>query len=495
VKSKILTLRIGLASLVTTAVLAVYGEFETIIAFWLLLLCFYPALYFASHGRYFSIKVIVWVGFITQAVTIILFYLSPDSYAFQRHRPFNFTGIESLDVSFRLGMFLVVMVLIGRILEKFIRDPIATRLNMNYGAISLGYNNRKSNHSAGKVNRNNNFYYIIILIILLIPINALMFDYGIAITGVAPPDLPYKISGISTYLVKFIMPFVLAVLYMRTGRDSLFLVIALGIYSSIIGVSTASRSAAFIVIMAPLVFSVLDRRWLIFLLSFSFFSVAVGLATFSRELVYLSDEYGVYADTSLNIFDTAFEVFKDKSASAFLLIFLSIIGRMASFQEVFLASQMNPDVVGGGLVIFIKSIHWSFIDIDHSTIHLEYLGYTIPLDFYNALGSVYSYVLAASNASPIYILLYSVYLSVLAIICEHYVKVLFFKYELNTFFVKPLMFIFAIAISIGPGNPLNYLMLFIVLSLALLPRIKFIKRLVTIAIDPSQGFGIRARGK
>lgn len=52
-----------------------------------------------------------------------LFYLYPETYQFQNHRPFYFTGMESLQVFYKVGIFLLAFLFVASILERLLKQP------------------------------------------------------------------------------------------------------------------------------------------------------------------------------------------------------------------------------------------------------------------------------------------------------------------------------------------------------------------------------------
>jgi len=441
-----------------TVVLLAAGEDETVTAWWLMMICFLPALIGVHRSSFLSIKIVVWTAFAAQAATMPHFYLVPERYTFQWHRPFGFTGLESFQVFYKLGFFLFVFALIAKVLENVINQwsrrsfafPLDARQLVGQSQCAPGWK------QVGRKTSFINIGFICLVMLLVLPLNNWMFEMGVGLTGVKPPELPFRLSGLLTYFAKFFVPVLLAVLYIHTRRKSFFLVSILGVYSVLIGVATASRSAALIVVMAPLIFAWIDRRLMLFFVAFVFAVISFSATTNSRELIFFVDSAFVSGgDVSLGLIGTALNALAAVELSNVLNSIPSFFGRIAGFREQFLASQVNPDALGGGWAIWIKSIHWSLIDLGHDAMHLEVLGYTVPEGFYMGLSSGYSYVLATMNVdnSWFYLILFSLYMTLFVMILEVSIIRGFVRYAINPVLIYPAVFVMTLGFVISIGNP------------------------------------------
>jgi hypothetical protein len=129
--------RLGLFSLLLTLILLTLGQFQTVIAWWIMLACLLPALTWSTNSRALSVKIFVWITLITQGVTVLNFYLDPSKYSFQSHRPFHFTGLESLQVFYKVGIFLMVFLSVTNILERLLKLPRKKGNLLSVGDIDL----------------------------------------------------------------------------------------------------------------------------------------------------------------------------------------------------------------------------------------------------------------------------------------------------------------------------------------------------------------------
>lgn len=452
-----------------------FGHWQTSTACLLFLLCVAPAWLLGSKSRLFSVKVILGTVVLTVGVTLLLFYLLPENYHYQSHRRFHFTAVESFPVSAKLGLFLVLFVFATRILEKM--------LPLSISAIAYGYPRTQPVHQAyfGNIpyiylkSRSLVFQIAIVLIIVLaIPLNTWMFDRGIGITGVAPTEaLPFKLNGILTYTEKLIIPGIITLLYSYTCRSSLGFVLFLAFYAAFLGVATASRGAALLVMVLPLFFAWVDRRYMLFLVALLATGFAILLTTEARTFLHVVEDNLTSLNNSLGIIGSQYEAFRligDDFIYRILMIFPTFLGRIESFYMLFMSSQFDANAVGGPWPILLKSLHWGLVDLGHDAVHQEFFGHTVPIGFYNAAGTIASYAFWASNGHLWMLLFFTLTSSFFLVTFEFSVRRVFYKYELAPFLLAPFVFIVSIFYYMSPGWPvLNFIWLFF-LFFAFVPR-------------------------
>lgn len=481
---KVMT-RIALISFFLTLVFLALGKAELIIAWWIMILCLLPAIILVQGSSFVSLKVAVWLAFISQAVTMPMFYLRPEAYQFQSHRPFGFTGFEALPVFLPLGIFLLALLASAALLSslfklaprRLIRRPINSAAGFfTEGLAYLSSNNPQS--LAGKAGSPLATLAIVSTVILMLPLNSWMFQMGIGLTGVTPPLLPFRLSGGLTYFATYLVPFLLAYLYIRTSRRSLLIVLVLGAYSAFLGVSTVSRGAALLVILAPLAYSIIDRRWALLFTSILLASFSLFVTTFSRNVVFVVYSGSSFGDTSLGVIGTLLHAISLFEWDAFLLIIPFIIGRLLSFQGLFMASQFDPGAVGGALNIFIKVLHRSLIDLGHDAMHIEMRGHTVTSGFYMGLSGFYGNGIAAINESLAYLPLFSLLGAIVLVTQELAIRRIAVKYSLIPVLTAPIIVLFSLKYIVSAGWPIGNYLLIALLVIAFIPRIKLFAGLI-----------------
>jgi len=369
--------------------------------------------------------------------------------------------MESLQVFYKVGIFLLALLFVASILERLLKQP-----RQGSHLVSMAANTSQSPLSSnlftateGRQSKSLIFTCLIIMIIvLMIPINNWMFKMEIGLTGVAPPELPYHLSGILTYFAKFAIPLLLVFLYLQTRRRSLLLVVLMGMYSIFLGVSTVSRGAALLVILAPWCFALIDRRWFLFGEATVLATFSLGLTTFSREIIYVVVTNTSGADTSLGVIGTFLETASNMEWDRLLLIIPNIIGRVEAFGSLWLASHVNPATMGGGWAVWTKTVDWGFIDLGHDAIHLELLGHTVPEGFYNVSAGVLAYMLWAVGESWLFYIPFAMLAASFLMLQEASLRKIGRCYAISPLLLNFLIFLITLDYFAAPGyNILNFI--------------------------------------
>ena len=473
IKPKILQL-VFLPLVVLSLILIVTGEWSAAGALWVAVICMTPATWIAFKTSYFSIKLFCATALVTQIITLPLFYIQLDRYAFSAHREFGFEPLNVLPIFSLLGLFLLLLASTIKLNEAWFGIPkeliYSENIKKLYGMRTVVENKNESNHK--KYN-----YIIILLVIISLPIKVWMYEMGIGIVGVSPPLLALKLSGILTYVFGMLVPLMIGYLYIKTKRNSMLLVSLISVYSVIIGVSSASKSVALYALVSIIVFSWLDRRWSIFFLSSLMAGFGVTIAAASRELTHLSDGLTTGASTTLGAIGTILETINQLEWSwEMLLIFAGIAGRIEGFQGLWLASQFNSSSIGGGLALFLNSVSHGLSLLDHDLMHLEYLGYTIPYGFYGVVASLNGWMMMASNSNILMLIPFVLYTSVTLIILEKMLMRAAFKYKIPLPITRSILFFSTIWFYTGPGTREFQVMFIAIILAGYLPRIYLLKK-------------------
>lgn len=466
---------IGLISFLISCTLALTGQFEALIAWWVMIFCLSPSLIMVQSSQSTSMRTIIWLAFITQSVTTLMVYLQPDSYIYQNHRPLNFEGMESIRAFYKLGLYLTILVLISSKLERFIKIPEINSSNNFSKNAEIKIKQQKS--TILKISKNNLKYasYILIVIIIMLPVNIWMNKEGIGITGVLPPKLPFKLSGILTYIAKLVIPILIAFIYSKTKRTSFLLVIALGIYSIVLGLSTASRSAALMVLASPLFFSIIDRKRGILITSILFLTTSLALTSFSRNYIYIINNNIVSAN-NMGIIGVLSDTISSVSFNHFITILPQIVGRFESFSQLWLASFVDPNKFGGVWKIFLHFIDNNFSELNHDAIHSEVLGYrNVPSSFYLVSTTVFTVPIWAGNVSWIFYFIFSTFISFFVLVLEKSIRKIANKYAIDKSFISPLIGLFVLMYCISPGWLIMNILWIVLVIISAFPKIRQIR--------------------
>lgn len=449
--------------------IGLFGYWQASIACLFLFLCMLPGWLISQRSRFFSVKVILGTVIFTVSVSLVLFYLFPQDYHYQHHRPFNYTAIDSFPVSVILGLFFTLFVSASRVWEIILPSFI----NHQSSASSILYTPPKS--------RSLIFQLIIFSIILCtIPFNIWMYNRGLGLTGVEPSEpLPYRLTGVLIYLEKLIIPGVITLLYLHTRRRSFSFILLLGFYASFIGISTLSRGVALLVLIFPLYFSWFEHRYILFLITLISALFAILLATEARYFLYLGENNSIIANNSLYIggliYETIFQLLQEQNGiiHEIVMIFPLILSRIEAFHLLFLSSQFDASSVGGPWEIWLKSLHWGLTDLGHDAVHIEFFGSTVPMGFYNAASTLSSYTLWASNNNLSMLFIFALTSSFYLVTLEWSINRILYKYKLLCL-SSPFIFVISIFYYMSIGWPVFLPLTLLFLFLALVPRLTIV---------------------
>lgn len=441
----------------------------------MVVVCLLPATWYALGTNYLTLKIICFTALVTQIITVINFYLQRNTYSFYNHRPFEFNALSGLEAFLILGVFLWMLVFLVKMAGNIIN--FSFRYHTYHHSVSI------SNFSGEvvKINLQQNIFFpisIILIIILSLPIKLWMFGMGIGLVGTPPPQLPYKLSGILFYLFNYIVPVLLAYLYIKTRRSSLLISFAVSIYAILIGILSVSKSVVLIPIAPIVAFAWFDKRWLIFLSSIFFASFGVMAVIIARSIVHIYDGFSINAFLDLGGLGTIIEVVTNTTwSSEIFKVFIDIANRFEGFQSMILASKFNAEAIGGPWNILLNLITFgSNSIIDHDSIHMEYFGYTLPSGIFGVGQTFNAWLLMAVNNNIFMILPFLIYASVVVIIFEDAMLKVSKKYLLLPTISNSILFFIAMWFYTGPATLIFFIFLLFTVIFSILPRIVILNK-------------------
>jgi hypothetical protein len=438
------------------------GELKAAGAIFVVIACLLPAMWLSLTTNYLSLQIFCAISLLTQLISVPFFYVAPDRYQFNAYRPFNFEVLDALPPLVIVGMFLLTTVYFVKVIQCFVGKPAPWSVTDQFG-ISIKAPTRQLPFIAG----------ILLLIATSLPIKFWMFANGVGMVGVEPPLLPFRLSGILFYVFNYFVPLVIGYLYIKTRRKSLALALIIAIYAIIMGLTSSSKGVVLLCTAAIIAFAWLDKRYVIFAAATLVSGLGVALSAASRAIVHISDGLTVGAMTDLGVIGTLYETILRVEWGQVVLIFVEISNRIEGFQGLFLASQFNADVVGGARPLFFKSMNMKWAALDHDVMHQEYLGYTIPLGFYNIAASVNAWLLMASNRNLLMILPFALYAGTILAFLETMVRNVGRKYKIPSRLVQAALVISLLWFYIGPGTSEFLFILSCSALLGFLPAIRF----------------------
>lgn len=447
------------------------GERETAIGWFFLIAIFLIPLIYSFNSSSEIIKFFCGISFITSLVTMPVFYLTSDNYQFNDVKPFDFMASDIFSIFIPIGIFLILITFITNLFFR-IFPYLNFEREFNQDEVILITSKDKKKlylrlHS-----------FIIFIAIICIPFFLWTYSNGIAITGVEPPSLPYKISGISYYLKGFILPLLIAYLYIKSSRSNFFIILMICIFAIANGMTSASKGMALIPLAPIVAFSWVDKRYFQMIIVGLFALLAVLIIQQSRELIYFpimgmaGDSLGIGADTSIGIFITFIDLMKNFTFDIeSITVFAALLGRIEGFQSLVLASQFDIFAVGQPFDILLKMINGKFAVFDHDAYHIAWQGNTVPPGFYNG-GSLTSWVIVASKYSLLIFIMMAFVTSFFLITIEFCLKNIAIKYSIGKSLYQAGLFLMVILFFSGVGTSTFLQPFLVLLIVTLLPRIR-----------------------
>ena len=387
--------------------LTLADELDAMLAWWMALVLLLPPLLWALKTRYIALITICSLAFVTQFITLPNFYLVRDEFAWGHVKPFGFTALEAFPMLAKVSVFLFALIIFFRLFYRirFIGGSsrkLATSLSVTSASTILDRNHQQINIISKPHRKSGLYLFLLILVIAaLAPLNLWMFSQGISIVGVAPPQLPYRLSGILHYFTKYIAPLALAYFYFRTKRGWLPMLLLLS-YAWVLGLSSISRSSLIFVMLPVLYLAWLDRRQL--MLAVASLGALIGFAfvSTSRDFVYT-----VSAGISGGNFDAGigaifFSIITDHEIKIFEIysIFRTIVnvfGRIDGFDNLVMSQYYNLYEVIEPLGMVLGMLWQGLAPIDLDLHHIQWQGNVLIEGFFNG-GGLLSNAVILGNA-------------------------------------------------------------------------------------------------
>lgn len=476
------TLAIGASLIgVGSLAMAVSGEFEAMLAWWMVIVLLLPPLWWALKTRYVALKIICLLAFITQFVTVPFFYFNRDAFAFNwgHVNPFGFTAVDALPMLSMVMLFVVCLIIFFKLLYRF--RLLGDSGNLQSDRFQLhSVQSKERSFLAEKAHflkpsRHSLVYGLLIVLVISVVsvLNLWMFSQGISMVGVEPPNLPYKLSGILHYLTVYVVPLLLGCLYWKS-KKSFFLTIILLCYSWVLGLTSISRFALIVVILPVLASAWLDRRrWLLMFIGLGTVG-GFAMVNSARSFVHIVTAGKAGADTGKDILTIIADILTEpdipiREADLFLKTLLSIFERIDGFGNLVFSKFYDPNAVIGPLGFLLRMIWRPFAPVDIDSHHMEWQGNVLPEGFVNG-GALLSNAVILGNANLLWIVASALVAAGILVLLEKSVQRVIARYGLPDPLASALIGFLALIFFIETGGSPTFVVPLLLLSIAsLLP--------------------------
>lgn len=373
------------------------------------------------------------------------FFIDKDSYSpygFSAIKDFDFSVLKYLKTFSFVFFFLYSVTFSIYILRKFL--PIKfTFIKKDTKGI------QKSGNTITTI-KLKNLLYLVLFIFLLAFMNYWMFNNSIGLTGIESPRLPFKMSGILFFFSRFIAPILLIMLYSRTKRSFLVAIFLL-IYALWAGLTQVSRTTLTMFWLPVIFFALVDKRYVLLLISISLFLIVFPYIETARNYVYKIDSGVVGINSANSIFSISSELLQSKDIISIKGALFGFVGRLGGTQDVVLADQYDNSDIGNSFMQFSRVFFLSK-KMDLLKLQTELYGFTPPEGFSPGDGALTASVLIISNKNFIVLFLTSFFVALII--------------HFNEFILKSL------SIRLNYSVVTNFLAL--LFNLILVPRLSYI---------------------
>ena len=309
--------------------------------------------------------------------------------------------------------------------------------------------------------KENKFIWTSLFFILLIctaVIAIFMYVNKIGILGIEPERLPFKMVGILFYLRGYILPISLLVVYNKTSKSKLIIILMI-ILAIIMGALSASRGITFIY-MFPVLVGVLIEKISFQRVSFVIALIILGyvITTMFRDVIYSNTEESLSLfDLILILLSSSSEFQSDKGIFVSLLnVIGTISNRLYGAQDMVLAYQyvLTDPWTSFGNFLLTESI----TDLAKELYGLEFLpgqGYGVGMGLVGILTMI-------GRADIILLLISILFFSFLAVLINRLLARLFFDKQSGKFYSLYYLMLFIVSFNFVQAT-LAYLYFMIVI--------------------------------
>jgi hypothetical protein len=463
--------------------MAVVGETEAMLAWWMAIVLLLPLLLWAFKTRHIALITISLITFFSQFFTLPFFYIGRDDFLWGHVKPFGFSAWEAFPMLSKVMLFIVCLILFFRLLYRLTlyygsSSPCSCRFNLQSSQLK-----QKSfivhNAQHLKPSRNTYLYtFLLVLVIaILVPLNLWMFSQGIGIVGVESPRLPFRLTGILHYLTKYLIPLLIAFLYWKTKRDFFNMAVML-LYALILGLSNLSRGTLILVMLPVLAAAWLDRRLLLLMIAGLGAFIGVASVNLARNFVYIVTAGKTGAITDSGILSIISSIFEDtdgylRRADFHLSTFVAIFDRFDGFSNLVMSHFYDPYAVNGPMIMILGMIWQGLAPVDLDVHHIQWQGNVLPEGFMNG-GSLLSSVVIIGNANLLWIFLFAFIASCILVSLEKSVRRVAALYGLSELVATMLIGMLSIFFFNSGGGSVTFVWpLLLLLVASWLPPLRF----------------------
>lgn len=456
----ILIMTIYFTFLIISFYFIILGNFDLLLSWWLCIGLLLLPLILSFQMRYFSLKTLCVISFITQTVTLPFFYLHKNYFSGAHIKPFNFKPVDCFYIFSKVLLFLFGIIFFFIIFYNFFSSLKGRLRNFNF--------KKSFNQPVKLFGKSNNIYLfliLIVIIILMIPLHLWMFSLHIGLVGIEPPKMPLKLSGLLYYFTHFFIPIFLGYLYLKATNNYIISYLTTSIiliYALFAGLITFSRLTMFLIVFPILWKLYIEHRYKILSIMAIIVCINYEIISGFREFCYF------YKSFDFSYFISYFvKSFLDFNINNVINIINKILIRIEGFENLVNAEYYNLYNVGSPFEFILRMIWYKLSPINGDLHHIEWQGYIPQEGFFNG-GSLLSIAVILGQAGIIWILISSIITALILVVIEKCLQIIGRISHLSYYHVRAIIFILTLLYFIDAGSTifvLFFLLTFIISSL------------------------------
>jgi hypothetical protein len=400
-------------------------DYRPSVIWFVISLTFYPILIGSHLLGHSTFQIFAYAMFLSHALASPLFFLQEDIFEYS-----GFSAVRDFDFSltwyFRVYLYVFLFLystLFSVLLFKKIFSSEIKYLQIDEFSFTISKN---------KVYN----VFLFVFLLFLAFLNKWMFDNGIGLTGIEPPKLPYRLSGILYFFSRFFAPLIILYLYSKCIRNYRITLLII-VYATWAAITSVSRTTLTMLWLPVIFFAILDKRYiLLFSVVFLFFSI-FPFIELARNYVYQIDNGVVGMNMDYSIGNIIWELFNTRETLSLKDALFGFIGRLGGTQDVILADQYNNESFASIFLEF-KRVFLLSNEVEILKVQSELFGFNPPEGFSPGDGALSASILIISRKSIIIIIILSLFVSALLHFHELllYRLALIFNYPALTFFLS-----------------------------------------------------------
>jgi hypothetical protein len=397
--------------LATNCVLAVVGivsgQFEY---FWLSFVIgtpFLVGLVIAAATRSRVIIIFALASLVSGWLAPLGFFLQRDTYqysGFSAVKDFDFSAVRFIGYYVPVIVAYYVILLVAA--TPMLLNPARYRI-IEAGSDAFGRLASFMSPQGSLRNRGLKRLLFLGLVAVFASTNWWMYNNGIGLTGITPPELPFHLSGILYYTARFVFPVILTYLFtrFRPSIADLYLVIAYACFASL---TSVSRTVLVLLFLPIFVIGFVEKRYLFSAIAGIIVGVMYPVIEFARNVVYLIQDGVSTRNVAFSLPAVILNSASEYRFGGFLAGPLALVARVGGGQDVALAAQYFNELEGP-VRAFLRLYVFDFWDMAHEAQARMFAWAPDTLGWATGDGGFFAHLLLVSSGSWVALILVAVY--------------------------------------------------------------------------------------